>query len=276
MEYLVPRSLDEALSLLSGPEEARPVAGGTDLACILADSPDRPARLVDLTRLPELQGIRRSAAGIEIGACVTIGEIAASAGLPRCLVQGARAIGSIQIRNIATIGGNVCNASSCGDTLPPLLCLDAVLLLASKKARRELPASEFFLGDNRTALREGELLVGIRIAAVTLEGRSAFRWIGKRNGQAISQVNAAVWFLIRGDQVIEARAAAGSVAPIPIRLGTLEATFGGARLDKLPMGEIDAVVNADIRPRTSLRSTEKFKRLVSVSLIRDAIEEALS
>ncbi len=280
MEYFVPGSLDEAIELLSRPG-SRALAGGTDLACVLAESASRPECLVDLTRVPELLGIAKTPEWTEIGACVTIAGMATARGLPRCLVQGARSIGSPQIRNVATVGGNVCNASPCGDTLSPLVCLDAIFVLASGEGRRELAASDFFIGPKKTALRQGEILVSVRIGAEYLSGSSAFRMIGKRNGQAISQVNAAVWLTFEGSSVVGARACAGSVAPVPIRLPALEGRLLGARKEEaflrdLPMDEIEYLVNADIRPISDVRATVEYRKTVTAALFRDAIEEALS
>jgi carbon-monoxide dehydrogenase medium subunit len=280
MEYFVPGSLDEAIALLSRPG-SRALAGGTDLACVLSESLSRPERLVDLTKMPELLGIAVTADGIEIGACVAITDLAEATGIPRCLAQGARSIGSPQIRNVATIGGNVCNASPCGDTLSPLVCLDAVFILASREGKREVAARDFFLGPKKTVLRAGEILVSVRIGAELLSGSSAFRMIGKRNGQAISQVNAAVWLKLESGSVVGARACAGSVAPVPIRLSALEGRLLGALkheafLRDLPMDEIEALVNADIRPISDVRATVEYRKSVTAALFRDAIEEALS
>src|SRR5512136_661053 len=230
MEYHVAATVDEALGLLAGREGSRPVAGGTDLAVVLADNLVSAARLVDVARIPGLRGVRTTAGGLAIGPATTIAEIAARTDLPACLTQGARAIGSPQIRNLATIGGNVCNASPCGDTLSPLVALEAAFVLRSRAGSRTVPAGQFFTGPKKTVLAPGELLVEIRIPAPRLAGRSAFRMIGKRNGQVISQVNAAVWLAVEGGVIRDARVAVGSVAPVPLRLKGAEALLAGKPL----------------------------------------------
>ncbi len=274
MEYRVAATVDEALEALAGRSGARPVAGGTDLAVVLTDGLSAPPLLVDIAGIPALRGVRRTAEGLSIGAATTIAEIAGRTDLPACLSQGARAIGSPQIRNLATIGGNVCNASPCGDTLSPLVALDAVFVLQSGKGSRTVPAGQFFIGPKKTVLAAGELLVEIRIPAARLAGRSAFRMIGKRNGQAISQVNTAVWLTVEGGVIREARAAVGSVAPVPLRLAAAERLLAGKPVAGLDVEVVLAAVDAEIVPISDVRASLEYRRLVTRSLFADALREA--
>jgi CO/xanthine dehydrogenase FAD-binding subunit len=274
MEYRVATTVDEALALLAGREGSRPVAGGTDLAVVLADNLAAPPLLVDVAGIPALRGVRRTAEGLSIGAAATIAEIAARSDLPACLGQGARAIGSPQIRNLATIGGNVCNASPCGDTLSPLVALEAAFVLQSRAGTRTVPAERFFVGPKKTVLTPGELLVEIRIPAVRIGGRSAFRMIGKRNGQAISQVNVAVWVSVEGGIIREARAAVGSVAPVPLRLSATERLLAGKPVAKLDLAAVLASVDAEIAPISDVRASREYRRLATRSLFADALDEA--
>jgi CO/xanthine dehydrogenase FAD-binding subunit len=273
MEYRVARSLEEALRLVGS--GGRPLAGGTDLAVVIADGIVSPRELVDVAAVPEMQGIRRTPKGIAIGASVTVAEAAAAPGLPACLTAGALAIGSPQIRNLATIGGNICNASPCGDTLAPLIALAAVFTLASAAGRRDVPAEDFFLGPKKTVLRPDELLLEVLIPTAALAGGSAFRMIGKRNGQVISQVNAALWLRVEKGAVAGVRAAVGSVAPVPLRLRTAEAVLQGARADRIDRDGFLSAVDAEISPITDVRARLEYRRLVTGGLFRDILEEAL-
>ncbi len=183
---------------------------------------------MDVSGIPELLRLERAPGGaLRIGAAVRLETLARSADLPACLSQGARAIGSPQIRTLGTLGGNLCNASPCGDTLAPVIALGGRLVLASPEGRREVPAEEFFTGPKTTVLRPGELLVEVLFGPAALAGRSAFRMIGQREGQAISQVNVAVWLRAEGGRLAEVRAAAGSVAPTPVRLAAAEKLLAG-------------------------------------------------
>jgi carbon-monoxide dehydrogenase medium subunit len=273
MEYSAAKSIEEALrELVAG---MRPVAGGTDLAVVIADGLASPRALVDVSGIPQMRGIRLTAAGLAIGAATTIAEIARRTDLPACLSQGALAIGSPQIRTLATIGGNVCNASPCGDTLAPLVALDARFIIASASGSREVGADSFFLGPKKTGIRAEELLVEIRIPAARLAGGSSFRMIGKRKGQAISQVNTAVWVRIEGGRIAEAGAAVGSVAPVPLRLRRTEGLLRGARAGALDMARVLAEVDAEISPISDVRASVEYRRLVTAALFRDCLEEAL-
>lgn len=286
MQYLKAKSLEEALSRADAAagEGMMFLAGGTDLVVQIAEGALDPRMLIDISGIDALRGLERSAEGLRIGAATTIAEILEAGnaemgglGLPRCLLQGARSIGSPQVRRLATIGGNVCNASPCGDTLAPLIVLSGGLLLRSGSGSRVVPAEEFFLGPKATALRPCEILESILIPSCRLKGRSAFRMIGKRNGQVISQVNIAVWIRRAGsgDALEEIRVAAGSVAPIPLRLKKVEEMLRGRVPDGPLLDAVRRAVQEEIRPISDVRTSEEYRRSVIAALFRDALAEAL-
>jgi CO/xanthine dehydrogenase FAD-binding subunit len=278
MEYCIAQTREDALALLRSKSKPKLIAGGTDLAVVLADNLISPDTLVDVSSIPSLVGVRISAQGISIGAATRIADIALHPRLPACLAEGARSIGSPQIRNLATIGGNICNASPCGDTLAPLIALNAVFILESGTGSRSVPADEFFLGPKKTVIRADELLVEIRIDQRHAGGSSAFRMIGKRNGQAISQVNAAAWLERDANGISDVRLAIGSVAPVPLRLRRTEALLSGRALDAIDMiymKEILAAADAEISPISDVRASVEYRRLVSGSLLRECLEEVL-
>ncbi|MBN1835553.1 MAG: xanthine dehydrogenase family protein subunit M [Spirochaetales bacterium] len=280
MEYHVPGTLEEALerlsSYLASGRPAMYVAGGTDLAVQIAEHALEPAALVDLAAIQSLRGIESGEGALRIGAAVTIAELAQARELPRCLVQGARSIGSPQIRALATIGGNICNASPCGDTLAPLVVLGARFVLQSLRGEREVEAESFFTGPKATVRAGEEVLREIRIPEERLAGASAFRMIGKRNGQVISQVNVAVWLLSSGDGTVEdIRVAAGSVAPVPLRLPGTERLLRGRAISRELLERAETEVAREIRPISDVRTTEAYRRRVTASLFRDALEDAL-
>ncbi len=140
---------------------------------------------------------------------------------------------------------------------------------------RDVRAEEFFLGPKKTVIRADELLVEIRIDARHLRGLSAFRMIGKRNGQAISQVNTAVWLTADKGIISDVRLAIGSVAPIPLRLRKTEALLKGRAADAIEMKEVLAAADAEISPISDVRASVEYRRLVSASLIRECLEEVL-
>jgi len=275
MKYLKPRSIGEAVDLLAS-SQGMVLAGGTDACVYMAEGICSPEALIDIGDLDALKGIEAVVveAGeetVRIGACTTLAEIAASELLPNCLRQGAHAVGSPQIRNLGTIGGNVCNASPCGDTLAPLLTLDARLVLRSTDGTRIVASSDFFTGPKQTVMESHEILEAIEFPAAFRGKASAFRMIGNRKGQAISQVNAAVCVTVDSGTIADVRVAVGSVAPIPLRLAKLEEFLPGRAIADVDPNEIREPVIEGIRPIDDVRSTATYRQEVTVSLVFDAL-----
>ena len=273
MRYLTPNSVEEAVDLLDS-SQGMILAGGTDACVYMAEGLCDPETLIDIGAIDSLRGIeaRQGDEGevLWIGACTTISEIAASEALPRGLRQGAHSIGSPQIRNLGTIGGNICNASPCGDTLAPLLSLDAQFVLRSATGTRTVESAAFFTGPKQTVLQRGELLEGILLPSDSCEWTSAFRMIGNRNGQAISQVNAAVNLKLAQGEIQVLRAAVGSVAPVPLRLLQLDALVGKT-LQSIRIADLSTPILAEIRPIDDVRSTATYRQELAVTLIFDAL-----
>ena len=268
-------NIGEALELAAG-TDVEIIAGGTDLMVQRADRIKDPSGLLDITGLEELRDLRYDGGDCVIGSCVTIARLARpdENGIPGCLRQGARAIGSPQIRNLATLGGNICNGSPCGDTLAPLVCLDAQLVLRSLDGERRVKAEDFFTGPKQTVRGHGEILLSVVLPKESLEGISAFRMIGKREGQAISQVNGAVWSIFDGDgRIARVRAAAGSVAPVPVRLHAAEEYLAGRRRSEIEGEVLSEAVRKDIRPIDDVRAAGDYRSSVTGRLIADAVSE---
>jgi len=279
MDYCKPRTVDEALSSFG--DDSVYIAGGTDLGVLLAEMLISPVGMIDLCAIDDMKGISRSDEGLTIGACTLISDIAAADDIPDCLSLGAAAIGSPQIRNMATIGGNICNASPCGDTLTPLMVLDAEFELKGAGGRRALAAGDFFRGPKKTALEPGEILTAVRIPAASLEGSiTGFRMTGKRNGQVISQVNMAVWAVIIDGKIENIRISAGSVAPVPLRLIRCEKMLQGKTAAEIMkdafMKNLAAAAEVEITPISDVRAGEDYRRSVSGALLVDIVTDLVS
>jgi CO/xanthine dehydrogenase FAD-binding subunit len=277
MRYLRPSTVEEAVGSLDS-THGMVLAGGTDACVYMAEGICAPDTLIDISGIESLRGIRsvrdgRDEETIRIGACTTIAEIAMDDGLPTCLRQGAKSVGSPQIRNLGTIGGNVCNASPCGDTLTPLLTLDARFILRSVRGTREVPSEEFFAGPKQTTRAVDEILEFIEFRAPSLRQRSAFRMIGNRKGQAISQVNAALSLTMSGEGTSDVRVAVGSVAPVPLRLRALEGVLSGMRIPDVRLSDIRGPILDGIRPIDDVRSTAKYRQEVTIALVFDVLQE---
>ena len=270
-----PRSLPEAYAILAGAPH-RPVAGGTDLLVQLTgEIGPVPERVIDLWRIGELHGIRVAGGTLELGALTTYTQILRSddcAAHAPSLVAAAATIGAAQIQNRGTIGGNVMNASPAGDTLPVLLALDASLVVGGAAGERSIPVAEFWPAYRKTALRDGELLLRVRIP-IDDERRQAFRKVGTRRAQAISKVVlAASWR--RDPAWRDVRIAFGSVAATPIRARAAEAALESA---PATAATIDAAVEAlrgELHPIDDVRSTGAYRLEVSGRILRRVLEEA--
>ena len=211
MEVLTPRSLDEALRVKAERPEARPIAGGTDVLVELNFDRARPDALLNLNEVPELRGWSREDGRVRLGAGLTYAEAMRPrlATLLPALAEASRTVGSPQIRNRGTIGGNLGTASPAGDALPPLLLEDAEVELARAGEVRALPLSDFLLGPKRNALREDELVTAVIVRPSGAP--QTFMKVGPRNAMVIAVCSLALCIdRERG----ELRAAYGSAGPV--------------------------------------------------------------
>ena len=212
MEVLTPRSLDEALRLKSERPEAHPIAGGTDVMVELNFDRLRPQVLLNLNEVPELRGWARENGTLRLSAGLTYAEAMQPELAERlpALAEASRTVGSPQIRNRGTIGGNLGTASPAGDALPPLLIEDAEVELASVRGTRSLPLREFLQGPKQNALEADELVVAVRI--LPSGARQTFMKVGPRNAMVIAVVSLA---LVADRDRGELRASFGSAGPVP-------------------------------------------------------------
>jgi CO/xanthine dehydrogenase FAD-binding subunit len=212
VEVLTPRSLDEALRQKSERPEARPIAGGTDLMVDLNFDRLRPQTLLNLNEVPELRGWERENGTLRLGAGLTYSEAMQPelAELLPALAEASRTVGSPQIRNRGTIGGNLGTASPAGDALPPLLIEAAEVELASVRGVRALALQEFLVGPKRNALEPDELVTAVRLRASG--ARQTFMKVGPRNAMVIAVVSLA---LLADRDRGELQASFGSAGPVP-------------------------------------------------------------
>lgn len=276
MKYLFPATIEEALGYISSEKEAKFIAGGTDLIIQISDGLISPQALIDISQIEQLKKIEITEEGFKIGAAVRLEEIASSKFLPQCLIQGAKSVGSPQIRNLGTIGGNICNASPSGDTLTPLIVLGGKLILTSSSGKREISAEDFFIGPKKTIMAQNEIFTEVIFKKILLSGKSSsFKKIGKRNAQTISQVNVAVWLKKeeKSKKIEDIRIAVGSVAPIPLRLKKVEMFLKGEMIDQEKLKGALKVINEEIKPISDVRASENYRRMVIGSLFQDALEE---
>jgi xanthine dehydrogenase small subunit len=258
LALLQPRSLHHALRMLRDEGPLVPLAGCTDLYVGLHFGTVPGQRFLDLQGLRTLRGIRARGDTLVIGALTTYTEIIASPLVRRrlpILAEASRWVGSPQIQNRGTLGGNVANASPAGDTLPVLAVAEATVVLRSADGERRVPFDAFYTGYRQTAMRPDELIVAIEIPPV--EGRQWFRKVGTRAAQAISKI---VMAAVRAPHP---RIALGSVAPTVVRVPRTEAVLAGGGT----LADAQAVLMGEIRPIDDLRSTAAYRRRVSANLL---------
>lgn len=218
MEFLQPASLAEALEAKALLPTATVIAGGTDVMVDVNFDRLRPEAFLDLSRVDELRGWMLTGSRLRIGACVTYSEIVTDLGeLAPALALASRTIGSPQIRNRGTIGGNLGSSSPAGDALPPLLACGAHVEISSRYSRREVPIDEFCVGVKRNGLRPDELITAVSFDAA--DGPQQFAKIGTRNAMVIAVASLALVLRPASSSV---RTGLGSVAPRPVRATAAE------------------------------------------------------
>ena len=210
--------------------------GGTDLFTQMRDGAWRPETVLDVKSLPGMQQISLDDSGLTVGAAVTMNQLVRHPGLPkdyRLLVQAAHSVASYQLRNRATLGGNLCNASPCADTAPAVLALDATMHLSSAAGERTLPAADFLVGPGRTALRPDEMLIALHFPIPPAGCVGSYVKLGRNKLGDLSVVGVAA--LGYPDAAVPSgcrfRVVLGSVAPVPLRVTAAEATLAAEPLN---------------------------------------------
>jgi CO/xanthine dehydrogenase FAD-binding subunit len=263
VDVYTPRSLDEALHLKAELPEARFVQGGTDVLVELNFDRSRPSALINLNAVPELRGFAREDDTLVLGAGLTYAE-AMDAGLAACLpalAEASRTVGSPQIRNRGTIGGNLGTASPAGDALPPLVVGAAEVCVASVRGERRVPIGDFLLGVKRNALAPDELVVAVRV--VPNGARQTFMKVGPRNAMVISVCSLALEVDRDRDRI---SAAFGSAAPT-VRLVT-------SPIDEA--GGFPALVAESASPIDDVRGTAAYRRHALRVLAGRALERCFA
>ena len=281
-EYHRPQNLAQAFGILSKfGNGTKVIAGGTDIL------PLRPGvkkidpinHLVDISRLG-LAYLKKESDHISIGAATTINTLGASplflTRSHRALSEAADAHSTATIRNRATVGGNLCTASPCGDLALPLLVLDAVLVAAGPEGKRYVPLESFFKGANYTALNKEELLLEIRLNLCSQKTGSSFLKL-RRHQTAIDMavVNVATALTFKNNRCEAAGIALGSVAPIPYRAKKAESVLAGAKLSKEVIHKAAATAAAEATPIDDVRATSAYRRKMVAVMVRRSLENSM-
>ena len=278
-DYYKPKTLSEALEIISKLKDFKILAGGTDLLIDLRIRRYTPKNIVDISGIKELRYIVDEGNKVRIGALTTLQELADSpiikSKLP-LLAEAANQIASWQIRSMGTVGGNLCNASPAADTAPPLMVYEAKLKLKSKKKERTIPITKFFKGPGLTVCEPDEMLTEIIIPHPPKGMGSKFIKIA-RTSMDLAKVNVAVALLISEDDVIEdVRIALGAVAPTPIRAWSAEEFLRDKEVSISNIKKAAKLVLKDISPISDVRASAEYRREMSVLLTIDSLIKSLS
>jgi xanthine dehydrogenase FAD-binding subunit len=265
--YAAPRSLNEAADILRA-GNVTVLAGGTDvMPQMKAGRLKMQPTLMNIRHIPELRGISQEQGTVRIGALTTMTELLNSALVRErfnALWQACDHFASDQLRNAGTIGGNICNASPAGDTLVPLLALDAKVVLASKPngalATRTMPLAEFFVAPGRTKRQSTELLTGVELPLPPAEFVSEFFKFGTRPALDVSTISIGLAAVRDRKTLHKVRFAFGAVAPTPIRAPQTEAAIEGKPLDDATIEAAVAAAAQEIHPISDVRASDWYRR----------------
>ncbi len=282
-DYHRPATLEEACRILAREPRAAVLAGGTDLMVHLGQAwrGKGPLAVVNVKRIPSLAGIRVTDTAVRLGALTSLTALLEHPVIGTeypVLPFTARYMGSPAIRNLATVGGNLCNASPAADLAPVLLALDAEVGIAGPGGERRLPLEGFFQGPGQTVLGPGELLAWVEVPRRRPSWPIRYERLDVRRAMDIAIAGAALALRLDGGRVAEARVALCAVAPTPLRVRTAEAALVDTGLTEAGIGHAAALCMAAARPISDVRASAEYRREMTAVLVRrglTSIMEAL-
>lgn len=266
LEILMPKDLNEVLNLLAERRNnLHIIAGGTDIIPGLQQSSNRFANsefLIDINKVARVKGIHKTKEKFSIGAAETFSEILENDLIKNelpVLWKAVSTIGSVQIRNRATIGGNFINNAPCADTVPALLVYNSTIEIESLSTKKEITFNDFLVGPYKTKLNHDEIVTRINIPIPPKELVGDFYKLGRRRAVAISRITLAVLMKLQNEMIDEIRIASGAVTPIGIRFFELEKFAKGKRADDQFLKNLSAKLGEEILRVTGLRWSSEYK-----------------
>ncbi len=279
-QYIRPESLGHALDWLAvRGTDTSVIAGGTDLMIPIRNGDLRSRFVLDISRLAELRAIELRKGILEIGSAVTFSEIVNSPVVrdrAPVLAKAAQYVGSVQIRNVGTIGGNVANGSPAADGVPPLVVHNAVAIVNSAAGERQLPVHELITGPYVTALRPGEVLTKFLLEPIGKGYRSGFHRIARRRALAVARINtAAVTYVGPDGAVRDVRLCVGSITPTPCRMKAAEDRLLSKKPDPDLIRQAAEIVSQEMVRRSATRPSTEYKEPAVQGLVVKVLSELL-
>lgn len=272
-----PVTLEEAVGLLVSLPEAKVLAGGTDLLVAIKEGKEKPRFFVSLSKITSQQVIEFKVDGLRIGATATHQSIAENAAVKAkytAIAEAAGQIGSWQVRNLATVGGNLCSAVPSADIAPPLLAFGADVKLISRQGERTVPLSGFFKGPMQTVMEPGEILAEINVPLVPKSCGSCYLKLGPRAAVDIALVSAAAMVVVEDGVCRSAGLALGAVAPTPLKVTEAEVALVGTKLTEGDIERAAAIAASAARPIDDHRASAVYRRKMVAVLTRRALQKA--
>ncbi len=279
MQYSEPSTLKEAFSILSKVAGAKILAGGTDVIVSMREGKIAPTHIVNIKRISGLDRIGPSTrGGLSIGALATIGSVETSAIVRNAfpmVAEAAHQLGSLPVRNRATVGGNLCNSSPSADMAPPLIALGAIAKISGPRAKRSVKLEDFFTGPGKTILSKTEILTEIRIPTPPKDSFSAFLKHGPRQCMDIATVNAALLVTMKRKLCGDARIVLGAVAPIPMRAKKAEREIRGKPIGDEAVYRVAEIAAHECVPISDVRGSANYRRQIVDVLVKRLFGRAL-
>lgn len=281
-EYIAPKSAEEVATLLAGKNgDAQILAGGTDLLVQLREGRRQAKLVIDVKNIPELTQVTfDSTNGLRIGAAASCHEICSDPNVSEHypgLVDGIHLIGGVQIQNRASVGGNLCNASPAGDSIPALIVHEAICHITGTNSMRTLPVEEFCIAPGKNTLQSGEFLTSISVPRPKEKfGASYLRFI-PRNEMDIAVVGAGASVVLDADgkRIISARIALGAVAPTPLFASDAGAFLSGKEVTRKNLKEAARMAQSIAKPITDLRGTAEHRKHLAAVLVERTLDKAI-
>jgi CO/xanthine dehydrogenase FAD-binding subunit len=279
-ELALPRSVDEALRVLRDRgSDAKLLAGGTDLLPQMKNGLLKPACVIDLSGVASVRALQSDARGLRIGAAVaarTLERDATARTTYTSLAESGALVGSVQIRNLATLGGNLCNAAPSADMAPPLLALDAEAVIAGPKGERRVPCADFFVDVRRTVLAPDEILLEIVVPAPGPRSGGNYLRHTPRRELDIAVVGVASQLTLSNGVCSKARIALAAVAPVPLRARAAEQALEGKPVTPEAIERAAELAVGVAKPISDQRGSADYRRHLVRVLTRRTLLTALA
>ena len=274
-DYYKPTSVSEVLKILSKYKTPSLLAGGTDLINNLKSETDQPDAVVDIKGIKTLQGIALKNGVLTIGAAVTFSDLIDSKIINTkfpVIAEVARTVGSVGVRNRATMIGNICSAVACADSSPLLMAYEATVVLQAKKGKRKIPIAKWFKGNKRTGIKKNEIVFAVEIPLPAKKYAGCFVKLGRYSGEDLAQASVLILALPENRY----RVAFGSVGPVPVRAKKLESVLNGHEVSDDLIAQSKKIIPTLISPITDMRASKEYRLHMCQVMFERGLKAAVS